>query len=110
MPLGVEGMAHSVIELGRGPEGITVPNSATPPSKRQQIIDDIIDDVRSGRLRPGEPIPSASQLMEKYAPISITPVRQAIADLKARDLLVGAAGRAVFVAKPLPKWMVDLME
>ncbi len=98
-------MAHTVIELGRGPEGITVPNSATPPSKRQQIIDAIVEDVRSGRLKPGDPILSAKQLMERYAPISITPVRQAIDHLKTRELLVGAAGRAVYVANPLPSWI-----
>lgn len=87
-----------------------MPNSPTlPPSKRQQIIDDIIEDVRTGKLKPGDPILSASQLMDKYAPISITPVRQAIADLKARELLVGAAGRAVFVAAELPPWMRALM-
>lgn len=110
MPLGVEGMAHTVIELGRGPEGITVPNTRNvPPSKRQQIIDDIIEMVRSGQLAPGDPIPSAAQLIRQYAPISITPVRQAIDHLKTRELLVGAVGRAVYVAKPLPQWMVDLM-
>jgi GntR family transcriptional regulator len=98
-------MAQTVIELGRGPEGITVPNTPSlPPSKRQQIIDDIIENVRTGRLKPGEAIPSASQLMEKYV-VSITPVRQAIDHLKTRELLVGAAGRAVYVASPLPEWI-----
>lgn len=100
-------MGPNVIESGRGPEGITM-SSAIPASKRQQIMDDLIEAVRSGELPPNSPIPSAAQLMARYD-CSITPVRQAIDNLKARGLLVGAAGRAVFVADPLPAWMLDVM-
>lgn len=99
-------MAQIVIESGRGPEGITM-SSDVPASLRQQIIDDLIDDVRTGDLQPGAAIPSAAELMAEYQ-CSITPVRGAIDNLKARGLLVGAAGRAVFVVKPLPSWMLDL--
>lgn len=100
-------MTHSVIELGRGPEGITV-SSDVPASLRQKIIDDLVEAVRNGDLEPGAPIPSAAKLMATYK-CSITPVRAAIEHLKTRELLVGAAGRAVFVVKPLPAWMLELM-
>jgi DNA-binding GntR family transcriptional regulator len=97
-------MTLSVIESGRGPEGITVSSPIPPPGKRQQITDDIIAAVRAGELKPGDRILSTSQLMAKYV-VSITPVRAAVDDLKARKLLVGAKGRAVFVADPLPEWI-----
>jgi DNA-binding GntR family transcriptional regulator len=99
-------MGLNVIESGREPEGITM-SSPVPASLRQKIIDDLIEAVRSGELEPGAPIPSAAKLMAEYK-CSITPVRAAIENLKTRGLLVGAAGRAVFVAKPLPPWMLTL--
>jgi DNA-binding FadR family transcriptional regulator len=95
-------MTLSVIKSGRGPEGITVPTP--PPSKRQQIIDAIVASVRAGELAPGDAIPSTSQLMARFD-VSITPVREAVNYLKSRELLVGATGRAVFVADPLPEWI-----
>jgi DNA-binding FadR family transcriptional regulator len=91
-----------VIESGRGPEGITVP---IPPSKREQIVEDLIGLVRSGDVAPGAAIPSAAQLMEQYD-CSISPVRDAIRELKIRGLLTGVPGRAVYVADPLPGWLV----
>lgn len=100
-------MRHNVIESGRGPEGITM-SSSIPASIRQQIIDDLIEGVRTGDLRPRAPIPSAADLMAEYK-CSITPVRGAIDHLKARGLLIGAAGRAVYVVDPLPPWMVELI-
>jgi DNA-binding GntR family transcriptional regulator len=99
-------MGLNVIESGRGPEGITM-SSPVPASLRQKIIDDLIEAVRSGELGPGDPIPSAAKLMARYD-CSITPVRAAIEHLKTRELLAGAAGRAVFVARPLPAWMLEL--
>jgi GntR family transcriptional regulator len=95
----------SVIESGRRPEGITLPPNDPPPSKRQQIIDDIVAAVRAGELVPGDAIPSTSALMAEYD-VSITPVREAVNHLKTRELLVGAVGRAVFVADPLPNWIM----
>jgi GntR family transcriptional regulator len=96
-------MTHSVIKSGRRPEGITMPVEP-PPSKRQQIIDAIVAAVRSGELVPGDAIPSTAALMAQHE-VSITPVREAVNYLKTRELLVGATGRAVYVANPLPDWI-----
>lgn len=89
-----------MIESGRGPEGITVP----PATKREQIVADLIDLVRSGELLPGARIPSAAQLMKQYD-CSISPVRDAIRELKVRGLLTGTPGLAVWVVDPLPDWI-----
>lgn len=97
----VEVMGLDVIKSGRGPEGITVP---IPPSISERIAEDLIEQVRSGQLRPRDRIPSTAQLMAQYE-CSVSPVRDAVRDLKSRGLLVGAQGRAVFVADPLPDWI-----
>lgn len=72
-----------------------------PSSKRQQIVDDLIADVRAGRLKPGNPLPTARELRERYH-CSITPVREAINELKATGWAVGAPGIRVFVADDPP--------
>lgn len=91
-----------MIELRRGPEGITVP----PATRREQIIADLIASVRSGALLPGDRIPSAAQLMATYE-CSISPVRDAIRELKVRGLLTGTPGLAVHVVDHLPGWVVS---
>jgi GntR family transcriptional regulator len=96
-------MTPTVIKSGRGPEGITVP---IPLSISERIAEDLTELVRSGQLRPGDAIPSAAQLRAQYH-CSATPVRDAIRDLKKLGLLAGAAGRAVYVADPLPGWIME---
>lgn len=103
MSPGVEVMAPTVIKSGRGPEGISVP---IPRSISERIADELTEQVRSGQLRPGDAIPSTAALMEQYQ-CSVSPVRDAIRGLKTRGLLVGAPGRAVYVADPLPGWIME---
>lgn len=67
-------------------------------SKTQQIIDVLAAQIAAGTLKPGDRIPSASELREQFG-VSSTPVREAINHLKARGLLVGEAGVGVFVAE-----------
>lgn len=62
----------------------------------QKIIDDLTEDIRSGRLRPGEKIPSATELRATYG-CSISPVRDAIRWLKAVGLVEGSPGVGVYV-------------
>jgi len=86
-----------VIESGRQPEGITMPNSR---SKTQQIVAWLEAEIAAGRLKPGDQIPSARELREQFV-VSGTPVRDAINNLKARGLLEGESGVGVFVtARP----------
>jgi GntR family transcriptional regulator len=95
-------MTPTVIESGRGPEGKTVP---IPLSISERIAEELTELVRSGQLRPGDAIPSTAALMAQYG-CSVSPVRDAIRRLKTRELLVGAPGRAVYVADPLPRWIM----
>lgn len=65
-------------------------------SKTQKIIDDLTADIESGRLRPGDQLPSAAELRATYD-VSISPVRDAIRWLKAVGLVEGSPGVGVFV-------------
>lgn len=68
--------------------------SDTPAFK--QIAGQLRAAVTSGRLQPGDKVPSESQLMEHFGVARMT-VRQALADLRAEGLLVAEHGRGVFV-------------
>lgn len=69
-------------------------SSDTPAFK--QIAQGIRDAVSSGRLNPGDRVPSESQLMDHYGVARMT-VRQALGDLRAEGLLRSEHGRGVFV-------------
>lgn len=56
------------------------------------------DDIVSGRLAPGSPLPSESQLSERFD-VSRGTVRQALAALRAEDLIVGGRGRVPTVRR-----------
>ena len=71
------------------------------PSKKDQIVTDIRARIRSGDLRPGDQIPTSSELRSLYG-VSLVPVRAAIAELKTLGLVEFAAGRGVFVADHPP--------
>lgn len=62
---------------------------------REQLKAQILE----GRLRPGERLPSESELTEAFGVSRIT-VRQALNDLQKEGLLVKAHGKGSFVAQP----------
>jgi DNA-binding GntR family transcriptional regulator len=72
-------------------------------SKTQRVIDDLRQQIESGRLKPGDQLPSATALRAQYG-VSITVVRSAVNWLKAVGLVEGVPGVGVFVAeRPLPE-------
>ena len=85
--------AISMISLGGGPGSIAMLGA----SKTQRLISHIQGEIRSGRLKPGDQIPSATKLREQHN-VSITVVREAVNYLKAIGVLVGVPGVGVFVA------------
>jgi DNA-binding GntR family transcriptional regulator len=66
-------------------------------SKTQRLIDHLLGEIQSGRLGPGDAIPSAAKLRQQHE-VSITVVREAVNYLKATGVLVGVPGVGVFVA------------
>jgi DNA-binding GntR family transcriptional regulator len=72
-----------VAELAGGPE-------------YQRVADDLRSRIASGELPVGSAIPSTARLCEGYG-VSITVVRAAVAQLREAGLVVGHAGKGVFV-------------
>lgn len=67
----------------------------------RQIAAAIRGEIESGRLGPGEQVPSENVLMEKYSAARPT-VRQAVALLKAEGLVYAQRGRGAFVRDKAP--------
>jgi len=66
----------------------------------QRIVDDMRESILSGRLGPGEPIPSENELSEEYGTSRPT-VRRALAVLKGDGLIASEQGRRA-VVRPRP--------
>lgn len=64
-----------------------------------QIKEIFEEDIRTGVLKPGQPIPPESVLSEQYS-VSRATVRQAVTELVYQGLLVRQQGRGTFVNKP----------
>ena len=69
-----------------------------PTSKTQKIINDITEQIESGKLAPGDQLPSTAELRVQYG-VSVTVVRGAVNWLKAKGLVEGHAGLGVFVTE-----------
>lgn len=67
-------------------------------AKYIQIKQDIIDDIKSGALQPGDKVDSESVLKKKYNVSTIT-VRKAFNDLINEGYLMGVQGVGTFVTK-----------
>lgn len=67
----------------------------------EKIKDDIRNIIRSGRIAPGERIPSTRELCEAHS-ASLVSVRRAVKDLSEEGVLRGENGRGVFVQKIPP--------
>lgn len=67
-------------------------------AKYIQIKEDIISDIKSGVLQPGDKVDSESALKKKYSVSTIT-VRKAFNDLINEGYLIGVQGVGTFVTK-----------
>lgn len=65
----------------------------------QQVMDDISNGIEAGRTKPGEKIPSESELSELYGVSRIT-VRRAIEELAKEGLLTKRQGKGTYVNPP----------
>ncbi|MEO7236836.1 MAG: GntR family transcriptional regulator [Lapillicoccus sp.] len=60
---------------------------------------ELLGEISSGRLRPGDQVPTEPQLIDKYH-VSRTTVRRALRDLETMGLIVRQPGRGSFVREP----------
>jgi GntR family transcriptional regulator len=71
---------------------LTVP--AVP--KYVRVADAIRDQIRAGKLKPGDQLPSLAKLCEEYR-VSYSSIRSAMLTLKAERLIDGVPGVGVYV-------------
>ena len=73
-------------------------DKARPRERRaQQIIDNLSAEIRSGKLKNGDQLPTEPQLERAYG-VSRTVVREAIADLRSAGYVVPIQGKGVSVS------------
>ncbi|MFJ8902136.1 GntR family transcriptional regulator [Streptomyces sp. NPDC102370] len=70
------------------------------PSRRDTIADDLRDRITSGRLKPGDPLPSEAHLATQYR-VSTSTLRNALAVLQAEGLVEKVHGKGNFVRRPV---------
>ncbi|GAA1765841.1 GntR family transcriptional regulator [Luedemannella helvata] len=76
-----------------------------PADKRalfQRVVDDLTDQIRDGRLRPGERLPSAKEISDRWDVSAMTSQR-ALRELQALGLSYGMAGKGTFVHPDAPQ-------
>ena len=66
--------------------GVTVPDYADPRPPYRQIADDLRGQIKNGRLKPGERVPSNKALSERYSVATAT-IRSALDELRNEKLI-----------------------
>lgn len=82
------------------------PTPGTVPV-HHRIADALRQQMDSGELRPGDPLPSARELQEQWGCSSIT-VRSAMSVLKGEGRIIGGRGRNVRVREPAARQQITL--
>ncbi|OKI52954.1 GntR family transcriptional regulator [Micromonospora sp. CB01531] len=72
------------------------------PAKYERVADAIREQIRTGQLKPGDKLPSITQLKEQHG-VSYGSIRGAMLVLKAERLVEGRPGEGVYVADQPPK-------
>src|SRR5690606_36355000 len=62
----------------------------------EQVVDDILDQIRDGRLNPNDPLPSARKMAGLYGVASMT-AQRALRELQHRRITYSVAGKGTFV-------------
>jgi len=57
-----------------------------------RVVDDIVEQIRDGRLQPGDRVPSTGELADHYGVASMTALR-AMRELQVRGATYGMVGR-----------------
>lgn len=81
---------------------LSAPRTAQRPRRNltQMVVADLRERIRSGRLKPGDKLPTEQALIRELG-VSRTVVREAIAGLRADGLVEPRQGIGVFVREPV---------
>ncbi|MEV6667924.1 GntR family transcriptional regulator [Streptomyces nigra] len=74
------------------------------PSRHQGIADDLRNQITTGRIQPGERLPSEADLADRYKVSTVT-LRRALAVLQGEGLVEKIHGKGNFVRRPHRKIM-----
>ena len=77
------------------------PGSYQPLERRkvyEQIAEQLLAEIGSGRLRPGDPLPPERELTESFG-VGRSSIREALRMLESQGVIVAASGGALVVAK-----------
>ncbi|MGW0577926.1 GntR family transcriptional regulator [Streptomyces sp. NPDC002920] len=76
--------------------------TASVPTRRHDIADDLRSQIMTGRIQPGERLPSEAGLADRYK-VSTATLRGALAVLQGEGLVEKIHGKGNFVRRPLRK-------
>ncbi|MEU8467945.1 GntR family transcriptional regulator [Streptomyces sp. NPDC029006] len=74
------------------------------PSRHNDIANDLRHQITTGRLKPGERLPSETDLADRYK-VSTATLRSALAVLQAEGLVEKIHGKGNFVRRPLSRFV-----
>jgi len=74
----------------------TVDTGKYSPPKYFQISRDVVSMIQSGKLKPGTPVPSENEIIEKYQ-VSNTTARKALHELEKEGWVTRVKGKGTFV-------------
>lgn len=89
------------------PQGIELSPLAPPANLTAELVRRLAAEIRAGRLRPGDRLPTEQALM-RQAGVSRTVVREAVAALRAEGLVLTRQGVGAFVADPSARGQVRI--
>ena len=80
---------------------MTHSNNGLQPPKYQQILENIKNDILSGRYQPGQKLPSEAALLKRFGASRIT-VGRALRELQQAGLVQRRKGSGTYVGNPSP--------
>ena len=76
-------------------------NPYTPHAPYMTVLDALAAEIKAGKLKPGEKIPSDAELVQRFGVARMT-ARRAVAVLRERGLVRTEWGRGTYVVDPEP--------
>ncbi|NJP35271.1 GntR family transcriptional regulator [Micromonospora thermarum] len=68
----------------------------------QRVVDDIVDQIRTGKLAPGDVLPTARRMADTYSVASMT-AQRALRELQHRGLTYAVVGKGTFIHPQAPE-------
>lgn len=80
-----------------------------PPEKWRLVVDDLLEEIRSGSLKTGDALPGVLRIQDRWGVSNSTAVR-ALRELVSTGVAYSVAGRGTFVTGRVPAAALSLEE